>query len=449
MAEEPIHMSIVVAGDVHSGKSSLVGRLLYDMGDVDERTMEQVKKEAEELGKPACAFAHIFDNTKDEQEREHTISCKLKEFYTKRYHYTVIDTPGHRDYVKNFISGASQADTALLLCSADGSGDPRYHARLLRLFGIDQLVVCINKMDSLKPPYSEECYDRFVNNIKKMLVEEGWGRQRVERGGIPIIPMSGLHSQNILSMSEKMPWWKGVTVTSGGGKRSTMSFQVGCLLDALDEVFCPLLRRRDDKDDSLSAPVAKVITIIKGTECVVTTHVKAGTVAIGEDVVFLPTHTASKSCTGRVQSIEMHHKDRPTAVPGDNVGISLSGLSKANIPRNGDVMVTKATLKCCSSLLVEVSVIQHPSKIKVGFSLECCVSTSNLASSCRLDEIYWKIGRSTNRQKHEHPMFVAEGDICQLVFKLTRPFVPYEEPKTVVIFDGSVICMIGNVQRWS
>jgi len=465
MSSEKKHVSIVVAGHVDAGKSSLTGRLLYDMGGIDERTMIKLREKAEQNGKPSFAFAYYMDNQKAEQERGITIACNTKEFYTERYHYTIIDAPGHRDFIKNMITGSSQADVALLLCPADGGsfiasiakgdhktgevpGQTRNHARLLNLLGIKQLVVGINKMDSEVDgeKYGEKRYNEIATEVRRILLQEGWKKDQIEKE-IPIIPMAGFHGENILKKSEKMPWWKGVNVriaTTGG------ECKVDCLLDALNDMVNLPPR---DSESAFRAPVGKVITSIKGIECVITSRIEQGTLVKGEEVAFLPTHTASNACIGKVFSIEMHHKEHPNAGPGDNVGISMKGLPKNNMPRDGDIMIKKSdtAFKACETFVVQAMVLDHPNQIKPGYSPNCYVRTSHAA--CRLMKINFKAGKkSTGGQKVDEPEFIEKGDMCELVFKPTRPFV-VDDFKTceglsrVAMLEGSVVCMIGKVTK--
>jgi len=464
-ADGKVHISIVVAGHVDAGKSSLTGRLLYDMGGIDERTMEKLKKKAEEMGKPSFAFAYHMDNQKAEQERGITIACNTKEFHTSRYHYTIIDAPGHRDFIKNMITGSSQADVALLLCPADGGsfiasiakgdhktgevpGQTRNHARLLNLLGIKQLIVGINKMDSEVDgeSYGEKRYVEIATEVKRILLQEGWRKDQIE-SEIPIIPMAGFHGENILKKSEKMPWWKGVTVKIAATKGEC---KVDCLLDALNDMVNLPPR---NIEAPFRAPVGKVITTIKGIECVVTSRLEQGQITKGEDVIFLPTHTASNPCAGKVFSIEMHHQEHPNAGPGDNVGMSMKGLPKSNMPRDGDLMIKKSdtTLKACATFVVQAMVLDHPGQIKPGYSPNCYVRTAH--SACRLMAINFKQGKkSTGGQKVEEPEFIEKGDMCELVFKPNRPFVvddfkQCEGLSRVAMLEGSVVCMIGKVVK--
>merc|ERR1712023_433328 len=129
MSGEKEHLSIVICGHVDSGKSTTTGRLIFELGGIDERTLEKLKAEADALGKSSFAFAFFMDRQKEERERGVTISCTTKEFFTDKWHYTIIDAPGHRDFIKNMISGARQ------------------HARLINLLGVKQLLIGVNKMD--------------------------------------------------------------------------------------------------------------------------------------------------------------------------------------------------------------------------------------------------------------------------------------------------------------
>jgi elongation factor 1-alpha len=259
--------------------------------------------------------------------------------------------------------------------------------------------------------------------------------------------MAGFHGENILKKSEKMPWWKGLDIkiaTTGGQCR------VNCLLDALNDMVNLPPR---DATSAFRAPVGKVITSIKGIECVVTSRIEQGELNKGDEVAFLPTHTASNPCVGKVFTIEMHHKEHAVAGPGDNVGISMKGLPKGNMPRDGDIMVKKSdtAFKACESFIVQAMVLDHPNQIKPGYSPNCYVRTSHAA--CRLIKINFKAGKkSTGGQKVTDPEFIEKGDMCELEFKPTRPFVvddfkSCEGLSRVAMLEGSIVCMIGKVTK--
>merc|ERR1711937_563903 len=295
--------------------------------------MDKLKGEAEKIGKGSFAFAFYMDTQKDERERGVTIKCTTKEFFTERYHYSIIDAPGHRDFIKNMISGAAQADVGVLMVPADGNfvvaiqkgdhkagevqGQTRQHARLINLLGVKQLIVCVNEMDA-EPlaAYKQSRYDEIKDEMKSMLIKVGWPKPFIEKR-TPILPISGWNGDNLLSKSQ--------------------AIHVDCLKDCLNDFVQPAQR---DPDKEMRLPLSGVYKI-KGVGDVLTGRVEQGEVKPGEEVKFLPTHTASTACTGKVFTVEMHHKHVEVAHQGDNVGMNVKGLPKDNMPRVGDVMVLK------------------------------------------------------------------------------------------------------------
>merc|ERR1712139_688459 len=250
------------------------GRLLFELGGIPQREMDKLKEEAEKIGKGSFAFAFYMDTQKDERERGVTIKCTTKEFFTDHYHYSVIDAPGHRDFIKNMISGATQADVGVLMVPADGNfvtaiqkgdhklgevqGQTRQHARLINLLGVKQLIICVNKMDSEPAAcYKKDCYDEIMNEMKSMLIKVGWPKAFVEKR-TPIIPISGWMGDNLLKK-------------------------------ALNNFVQPAQR---DEDKEMRLPLSGVYKI-KGVGDVLTGRVEQGKVKPGEEVKFLPTHTAS------------------------------------------------------------------------------------------------------------------------------------------------------------
>jgi elongation factor 1-alpha len=346
---EKEHLSIVICGHVDSGKSTTTGRLLFELGGIPERELEKLKQEAERLGKASFAFAFYMDRQKEERERGVTISCTTKEFFTDKWHYTIIDAPGHRDFIKNMISGAAQADVCLLMVPADGNfttaiqrgnhkagevqGQTRQHARLLNLLGVKQLIVGINKMDTDVAKYSEERYVEIRDEMRNMLTKVGWKKDFVAKS-VPVLPISGWMGDNLLKKSEKMGWWSGVDIeTEKNGK-----VHVHTLKDALNDMV-DVPQRETNKP--LRLPISGIYKI-KGVGDVLAGRVEQGLAKPGEECVFLPTHTSSNPCVGKVFTVEMHHKRVDQAKPGDNVGMNIKGLDKGNMPRVGDVMILKS-----------------------------------------------------------------------------------------------------------
>ena len=372
-------LSIVICGHVDSGKSTTTGRLIFELGGIPEREIEKLRAEADALGKSSFAFAFYMDRQKEERERGVTISCTTKEFFTDNWHYTIIDAPGHRDFIKNMISGAAQADVALLMVPADGNfttaiqkgnhkagevqGQTRQHARLINLLGVKQLIVGINKMDCDTAGYKESRYEEIRNEMKNMLIKVGWKKDYVEKC-VPVLPISGWIGDNLIKKTENMGWWKGVDVIDYGLKGD--KFHIDTLLDVLNN----MVNKPERKPDAdMRLPISGVYKI-KGVGDVLAGRVEQGSVRPGEDVVFIPTHTVSNPCTGKVFTVEMHHKRVDEAHPGDNVGMNIKGLDKINMPRTGDVMIYKkdTSLKACQNFNAQVQVLDVPGQLKPGYS---------------------------------------------------------------------------------
>jgi elongation factor 1-alpha len=461
MTEAPAdkeHLSVVICGHVDSGKSTTTGHLLYQLGGISDRDLAALKKLAEEKGKPSFCFAFFMDTQKDEQERGITISCTTKEFFTPRYHYTIIDAPGHRDFMRNMISGASQADVGVLMVPADGGfgvavqkgdhsageiqGQTRQHARLLNLLGIKQLIVCVNKMDSdTAGPYSKERFDEVKAEMASMLVRVGWSKKFVAES-VPMIPISGWKGDNLFQLSPNMPWWSGQRVLRVDGSEA----HVTTLHDALDVYAVPPPR---NEGAVMRMPVSGYYKI-KGVGDVITGRVEQGTVEPGMEVAFLPKHSASTPCVGKVFSIEMHHQQVPMARPGDNVGLNVKGLDKQHLPRAGDIMVLRkdTTLLPAQSFTAQVQVLDHPGELKVGYCPTGCVRTSH--APLRLAAIKWKMSKETGNVKAEGPECLKANDMAEVIFEPQQPFVVERFDRCeglgrLAIMDGNTVYMLGKI----
>mmetsp|Transcript_5386 Transcript_5386/g.7277 ORF Transcript_5386/g.7277 Transcript_5386/m.7277 type:complete len:474 (+) Transcript_5386:98-1519(+) len=456
MSEGKEHLSIVICGHVDSGKSTTTGRLLFELGGIPERELEKLKAEAEALGKQSFAFAFYMDRQKEERERGVTISCTTKEFFTEKWHYTIIDAPGHRDFIKNMISGAAQADVALLMVPADGNfttaiqkgdhkagevqGQTRQHARLLNLLGVKQLLVGVNKMDCDVAGYKKERYDEIANEMKNMLIKVGWKKDFVEQS-VPVLPISGWMGDNLLKQSVKMPWWTGCDVVRGKEK-----FHIHTLQDALND-FAERPERKIDAPMRL--PISGIYKI-KGVGDVLAGRVEQGKVKPNEEVCFLPTHTSSNPCIGKVFTVEMHHKRVEEAHPGDNVGMNIKGLDKQNMPRTGDVMVykTDGTLKPVKDFTAQVQTLDIPGELKVGYSPIGFVRCGRAAS--RVIEIKWKMGKETGGKKMEAPHSLKSNEVAEVVFAPQQPLVVdsfknCEGLSRIAFLDGNTAVMLGKV----
>jgi len=456
------HLSIVICGHVDSGKSTTTGRLLFELGGIPEREMEKLKEKAEELGKGSFAFAFYMDTQKDERERGVTIKCTTKEFFTEKYHYSVIDAPGHRDFIKNMISGAAQADVGVLMVPADGNftvaiqkgdhkkgevqGQTRQHARLINLLGVKQLICCVNKMDTSigdHKPYAEARFDEIKAEMQNVLKHVGWPPNFVEKK-VPILPISGFNGDNLLSVSTNMPWWKGQKVKIN--KQTAMV--VNTLLEGLNDFVQPAAR---DPEKAMRLPVSGVYKI-KGVGDVLTGRVEQGNVVAGKEVIFLPTHTASTACPGKIFTVEMHHKRlEDGGKSGDNIGMNVKNLNKDNMPRVGDVMIYSddASLKTSENFSAQVSVLDIPGQLKAGYSPIGHVRCGRAA--CRLQKICWKIGKETGGDKAECPPHLKTNDQAEAIFEPQQPMVVdkfsnCEGLARIAFLDGNSAVMLGKVQ---
>uniref|UniRef100_A0A8D2IUC1 Elongation factor 1-alpha n=1 Tax=Varanus komodoensis TaxID=61221 RepID=A0A8D2IUC1_VARKO len=325
MGKEKTHINIVVIGHVDSGKSTTTGHLIYKCGGIDKRTIEKFEKEAAEMGKGSFKYAWVLDKLKAERERGITIDISLWKFETTKYYITIIDAPGHRDFIKNMITGTSQADCAVLIVAAgvgefeagiSKNGQTREHALLAYTLGVKQLIVGINKMDSTEPAYSEKRYDEIVKEVSAYIKKIGYNP-----GTVPFVPISGWHGDNMLEPSPNMPWFKGWKVERKEGNASGVS-----LLEALDTILPPT--RPTDKP--LRLPLQDVYKI-GGIGTVPVGRVETGILRPGMVVTFAPVNI-----TTEVKSVEMHHEALSEALPGDNVGFNVKNVSVKDI-RRGNV----------------------------------------------------------------------------------------------------------------
>jgi elongation factor 1-alpha len=458
MASEKDHMSIVICGHVDSGKSTTTGRLLFELGGIPEREMEKLKAEAERLGKSSFAFAFYMDRQKEERERGVTISCTTKEFFTEKWHYTIIDAPGHRDFIKNMISGAAQADVALLMVPADGNfttaiqkgnhkagevqGQTRQHARLINLLGVKQLVIGVNKMDTdTAGPYSKARYDEVGGEMKNMLIKVGWKKDFVEKS-TPVLPLSGWVGDNLLKKSENMGWWSGIDVIDVDKEK----FHINTLLDFLNLMCKPPGR---NETAPMRMPVSGIYKI-KGVGDVLAGRVEQGLVKPNEEVVFMPTHTPANACAGKVFTIEMHHTRHEVAKPGDNVGLNIKGLEKNNMPRVGDGMIYKKdkSLDQVGEFVAQIQTLDIPGEIKIGYSPIGFVRCGR--SACRATKFDFKVGKETGGKKMESPHSLKSNEMAQVTFRPQQPLVVdsfknCEGLSRIAFLDGNTAVMLGKV----
>lgn len=388
MAEKE-HMNLVVIGHVDHGKSTLTGRILLETGAIDPHIVEKYKKQAEEKGKGSFFFAWVMDGLKEERERGVTIDVGHQKFYTDKYYFTVIDAPGHRDFVKNMITGTSQADAAIITCSAiEGpQAQTKEHIFLATTLGVKQIIVAINKMDAVK--YDEAKYKEAVEGMSKLMAMVG-----IKTAEIPFIPTSAYMGDNIKEASANTPWYKGPT-----------------MIQALDALKVP------DKqtDKPLRLPVQDVYTIT-GIGTVPVGRVETGVLKANMKVSFQPANII-----GEVKSIEMHHEVLPQALPGDNVGFNVRGVAKNDIKRGDVAGPVDNPPSVAKTFTAQIVVLNHPSVMTVGYTPVFHCHTTQTA--CRFVELVKTIDPKTGQTKQEHPDYLKTGDIAIVKVAPTKPMV--------------------------
>jgi elongation factor 1-alpha len=389
MAADKPHLNLAVIGHIDHGKSTTVGRLMFETGAVAPHIIEGYRKEAEAKGKGSFEFAWVMDNLKEERERGITIDIAHKRFDTDKFYFTIVDCPGHRDFVKNMITGASQADAALLVVAApDGVMEQtKEHVFLARTLGINQLIISINKMDASK--YDEKRFNEVKEELTQLIKMVGYKPDQVH-----FIPMSAFEGDNISSKSANTPWYTGPT-----------------LLEALDLLSEP----EKPVELPFRLPIQDVYSI-SGIGTVPVGRVETGIMKKGMKVSFMP---ANKD--GEVKSIEMHHEEIPRAEPGDNVGFNVRGIGKNDI-RRGDVCgPADAPPTVAEEFTAQIVVLQHPSALTVGYTPVFHCHTAQIA--CTFTELVTKLDPRTGQAKEQNPAFLKSGDAAIVKIRPTRPMV--------------------------
>ena len=394
MADKP-HVNLVFIGHVDHGKSTLVGRLLYDSGALSEQAYRKLEAEAKSIGKGSFAFAFAMDNLKEERERGVTIDVSYKKFDGKKNNFTIIDAPGHKDFIKNMITGTSQADAAVLVIAAKEGvmAQTKEHAFLSQVMGLKQLIVAVNKMDEIN--YEEAKFNEVKESAHKLLKSVGFKDEAVN-----FIPVSAWVGDNVAKKSDKMAWFKGKT-----------------LIDSLDDIIAP----KPPTDKPLRLPVQDVYNI-KGVGMVPVGRIETGIMKPGDKVAIEPS-----GASGEVKTIEMHHELLKEAGPGDNVGFNIRGLGKGDVARGDVIGPASDPPTVAKEFEAQIVVLSHPTAIPVGYTPVFHMHTAQL--SCKIVEILKKLDPKTGEVKEENPKFLKTGDAAIVRIVPTKPVVVEEYKK--------------------
>jgi elongation factor 1-alpha len=398
MADKP-HLNLIVTGHVDHGKSTSMGHFLFDLGAVDDRTIQEYAKESEKTGAgDSFKYAWVLDQLKDERERGVTIDLAFQKFETQKYFYTLIDAPGHRDFIKNMITGASEADAAVLIVSAKKGeedvalgpgGQAREHAFLLKTLGVNQLVVCINKMDDQTVKYSEARFNEAKDDVSNLLKTVGYNMTKIR-----VIPISGWTGENLAKPSENMPWYKGPI-----------------LFQALDEFTEP----PKPIEKPLRVPIQDVYTIT-GVGTVPVGRVETGKMKVGDPVMIMP-----EGLPAEIKSIETHHTPMQEAFAGDNIGFNLRGVSKTDFHRGSVLGPPSSPPTIAKEFLAQIIVVFHPTAIAAGYTPVLHAHTAQVAAT--ITEIVAKIDPRTGQPTEEKPKTIKTGDSAIVKITPLRPVV--------------------------
>ncbi|AJC72269.1 elongation factor 1-alpha [Thermococcus guaymasensis DSM 11113] len=394
MAKEKPHVNIVFIGHVDHGKSTTIGRLLFDTANIPE----QIIKKFEEMGEKGKSFkfAWVMDRLKEERERGITIDVAHTKFETPHRYITIIDAPGHRDFVKNMITGASQADAAVLVVAATDGVMPqtKEHAFLARTLGINHIIVAVNKMDMVN--YDQKVFEKVKAQVEKLLKMLGYK-------DFPVIPISAWEGDNVVKKSDKMPWYNGPT-----------------LIEALDQIPEP----PKPTDKPLRIPIQDVYSI-KGVGTVPVGRVETGILKVGDVVIFEPASTIfHKPIQGEVKSIEMHHEPLQEALPGDNIGFNVRGVGKNDIKRGdvaGHTNNPPTVVRPKDTFKAQIIVLNHPTAITVGYTPVLHAHTTQVA--VRFEQLLAKLDPRTGNVLEENPQFIKTGDSAIVILRPTKAMV--------------------------
>jgi elongation factor 1-alpha len=397
MGKDKSHINVVVIGHVDSGKSTTTGHLIFKCGGIDKRTMEKFEQESQQMGKGSFKYAWVLDKLKAERERGITIDIALWKFETSKFVFTIIDAPGHRDFIKNMITGTSQADVAILVIPAatgefeagiSANGQTREHALLAYTLGVKQMIVCVNKMDEKSVNWSEKRFNEIKEEISNYLKKIGYKPET-----IPFVPISGWLGDNMIEKSANMPWWKG-----------------GTLLEALDALQVP--KRPVDKP--LRLPLQDVYKI-GGIGTVPVGRVETGFLEPGMTVSFAPVNVQTE-----VKSIEMHHEQVNRAEPGDNIGFNVKNISVKDI-RRGNVAgnIKEDPPMGVENFTAQVIVLNHPGEIHAGYSPVVDCHTAHIA--CKFAELLTKVDKRTGKETEGAPKALKKGDAAMVLMEPSKP----------------------------
>jgi len=406
--KERPHVNLVVIGHVDSGKSTTTGHLIYKLGGINPRVIDAYEKEAAETGKGSFKYAWVLDKLKSERERGITIDIALWKFRTKKYDWTVIDAPGHRDFIKNMITGTSQADLAMIMIASNAGGfeagwavegSTKEHMILSNTLGVKKLIVCCNKMDATTPKaFCEKRFNEIRDEVKLFLKKQCIYKKA------KFLPISGWTGTNLIDdelAKKDIPWYY-------TNKKKYIALTI---VQMLDKTKPP--KRPTDKP--LRLPLQDVYKI-QGIGTVPVGRVETGIIKPGMIASFAPVGK-----TAEVKSVEMHHESLDQAEPGDNVGFNIKGLSIKDINR-GNVASNHKDKPCdqVRRFLAQVIVLNH-NMIQDNYTPVLDCHTAHIA--CKFNTIVCKVNARDG----------SVGDLRDMVKKVSLRIKKNEACRVVMV----------------
>jgi elongation factor 1-alpha len=390
------HINLIIIGHVDHGKSTSIGHLFYDAGAIDEKYAKDMEAESKALGKESFKFAWLLDRLKEERERGITIDLAFYKLETAKNFFTVIDSPGHRDFVKNMVTGASQADGAIMLISAkkgefesgtNPGGQTREHAFLAKTLGVNQIVVAVNKMDDPTVAWSEQRYQEVKDGVSRLLQMVGYDISKVN-----FVPTSGWTGDNLVKKSTNMLWYKGPT-----------------LIESLDTFTVP----PKPTDKPLRIPVQEVYTI-RGVGTTPVGKVETGILKVGDDLVFMPSGER-----GKVNSIETHYTRLDSAGPGDNIGFNVKGPSREKLKRGEVASQVSTPCTVAKSFKGRIFIIHHPTAVAEGYTPVLHIHTAQIA--VEFEKLEVKLDPRSGQVVEQNPSYLRTGEAAIVKFRPLQP----------------------------
>jgi len=372
---------VVIIGHIDHGKSTLIGRILYETNSLSEDKMKEIKKVCEDLGR-ITEFAYLIDNLQEEREEQYTLDTTQTFFKTGKRSYIIIDAPGHKEFIKNMITGASQADLAILLIdSKEGIKEQtKRHAYIIKMLGIKNLIVAINKMDLIN--YEKSSFNRIKDEIINSL-------SRLNLKPNDVIPISALLGENILKKSDKLKWYNGLT-----------------LLSSLDSI-----KIEKEKEGVLRFPVQDIYQI-EGKSIIVG-RIESGSLKKGEEIVILPEGENNK-----IKTIETIGPKKDFVKKGESIGITLEKTTNQKI---GSIICKKDNLPLITKEFK--AKIFWMSDKSLNLNEEVTIKCATQESKCKISEISKKIDSSTLRVLEEKSNKLNETEVGEVVINTNKDLV--------------------------